>query len=106
MADWTGTIDFNESKTRALEAFIREPDTRHGDVFDQGTFGQDDAIRVDWVIKHDLFEGVVIHFSLMSGDGNTFLGGDGAALLTAQDVFNTYRIPYQGRRYAITVRQV
>ncbi|PSR22642.1 MAG: hypothetical protein C7B45_06205 [Sulfobacillus acidophilus] len=104
MADWTGTLTFTPEQQQALEAFIREPDTRRDDVFAHGSLETGSPARLDWIIKHDIFEGVVVHFSLMTPDGGSFLAGVEQSLSHAPDLFQTYDIRYQGRQYSVTVK--
>lgn len=107
MAHWTGSLTFSPSQKEALETFIHHPDTRSSDIFDQGTLAvKDQSLRLDWIIKHDLFEGVVIHFSLMADDGSRFLAGDESTLSDAQALCKTYKITYQDQTYEIDVQFV
>lgn len=103
MADWNGTLKFSPEQVTALEAFIREPDTRTTDIFDHGTLPVDEATHIDWIIKHDLFEGVVIHLSLMAADGTRYLAGTEAILAETADVFQTLTIDHEGRLYSVTI---
>lgn len=105
MADWSGTLTLQPEQVDALEAFIREPDTRGSDIFDQGSLDHDGDVRVDWIIKHDLYEGVVAHWSLMSADGNTFLCGAEKSLREARDLFDRFTLSHDGRDYEISVRR-
>ena len=105
MADWSGTLTLQPEQVNALESFIREPDTRQSDIFDQGSLGQDGSVRVDWIIKHDLYEGVVVHFSLMSADGTQFLSGAEKSLREAQDLFERFTLTHDNHDYDISVRR-
>ncbi|NMP20882.1 hypothetical protein [Sulfobacillus harzensis] len=103
MADWSGTLTFSEDSLQALDAFIHHPDTRQTDIFQQGTLAVDGQVHLDWIIKHDIFEGVVMHVSLMGDDGTRFLGGDGAVLTEAQEALRTFDVNYEGTTYHLSV---
>lgn len=102
MANWKGKLPFNAEQLGSLDAFIHEPDTRQGDIFRQGSIDVDKSLKIDWIIKHDLFEGVVVHFSLMASDGSAFLSGEEKTLATAEDLFGDYAIEHDGRRFTVT----
>jgi hypothetical protein len=104
MADWSGTLTFTPEQQQALEAFIREPDTRRDDVFARGSLETDGQARLDWIIKHDIFEGVVVHFSLMTPDGGSFLAGVEQSLSHASELFQTYDVRHRGRQYSVHVK--
>lgn len=103
MKDWSGTLTLRPEQVDALEAFIRESDTRESDIFDHGSLGEHGDVRIDWIIKHDLFEGVVVHWSLMSADGTTFLGGAEKSLQEANDLFDRFTLSHDGHDYDISV---
>lgn len=104
MADWHGVLPLTQKRLQDLETFIREPDTRQHDIFDHGTLIIGSPLSLDWIIKHDLYEGVVMHFSLMDTASARFLAGNEAALSQAQDVLATFAIHYQGNAYILTVQ--
>lgn len=105
MADWKGTLTLTASRIAALDDFIHQPDTRTGDVFNQGVLEVGGDTVVDWIIKHDLFEGVVVHFSLMAEDGTRFVAGAEGSLSRAGDLLGEHVIEHEGKRYRITVSQ-
>lgn len=103
--EWHKTLTFSPDRIRALEAFIKEPDTRQSDIFDSGTFPIDDATRLDWIIKHDLFEGVVLHLSLMSGDGTQFLAGYEVPLSEVHELLTTHPIEHGQSHYQLIIHE-
>ncbi len=105
MADWNGSLTLGTEQMAALDAFIHQPDTRKGDIFAQGTLPVNPGLAVDWIIKHDLFEGVVIHFSLMAQDGTVFLAGADASLSQAADLRESYVLEHEDARYHVTIAQ-
>ncbi|MCY0899626.1 MAG: hypothetical protein OWU33_11960 [Firmicutes bacterium] len=102
-SQWKETLTFSSDDLQSLEVFIHEPDTRRSDIFREGTLAEHDGVRIDWVIKHDLFEGVVVHFSALNADGTIFYGGDQATLRDARDLIGTYHIRHGESTYDITV---
>ena len=102
MANWTGTVTLTAEQLESLDRFIHEPYTRVSDIFQRGRLEVDSHFAVDWIIKHDLFEGVVAHFSLMSHDGSTFFVGTEQTLSRVDDWFQDYAIEHDNRRYMIT----
>lgn len=102
MAPFTGTITLAAPQLEALEAFIHEPDTRQSDIYEQGRLTVGDDVSVDWIIKHDLFEGVVLHISLMGENGTRFLAGEGAALSRAEDALKTFSLSFEDQTYRVT----
>ncbi|MCY0878087.1 MAG: hypothetical protein OWU84_03985 [Firmicutes bacterium] len=103
MSTWTDTLSFSPADLQALDVFIHQPSTRQSDIFAEGTVARHDGVRIDWVIKHDLFEGVVVHFSALNEDGTVFYGGDQATLREARDLLNTYHIQHGDHLYEVTV---
>ncbi len=104
MADWSGTLTFDDSKLVELETYIHEPYSRSGDIFDQGTLNTGKGPQLDWVIKHDLFQGVILHLNLMTEDNSAFLAGQEEQLSKARDLLNTYTLKHDGRTYQITIK--
>lgn len=104
MADWSGTLMMQKNQVEALDAFIHEPDTRQSDIFGQGTLDAGEGQPLDWIIKHDIFEGVVLHLSLMAEGHTSFLAGHEEPLSRASDLFQTYALEHDGKTYALTIK--
>lgn len=105
MTSWHGTLKVSHQHLDALDTFIHEPDTRQGDIFDQGTLTVDRHQQIDWIIKHDLYEGVVVHFSLMKRDAVEFLKGTEKTLRQASDLMQQYTLEHDDRAYEIMVSE-
>ena len=104
MADWNGEISFELEQMAALEAFIHEPDTRRSDIFAQGVLGIKGDRALFWIIKHDLFEGVVLNLSLMTQDASLFLEGMGTSLSQARDLSHSYTIEHDEQQYQLIIK--
>jgi hypothetical protein len=104
VADFEGTIALTAAQVRDLDAFIHEPDTRQGDVFDHGSMAVDQHLNLDWIIKHDLFEGVVLQISLMTEDGTRFLAGEGRSLNHVDDALQPVSLRHDNRSYRATFK--
>jgi len=105
MANWNGTIEIPAYQVKNLESFIHEPYTRTGDIFDQGQLDVTADLTVDWIIKHDLYEGVVVHLSLMEKEAIRFLVGAEATLSLASDLLTTFTLEHGGNSYTINVTE-
>lgn len=103
MADWNGTITLSTESIGHLSTFMHQPDTRHSDIFDQGSLEATPDHRIDWIIKHDLFEGVVFQLSLMNQDGTMFLAGSGSVLQEPADILGTHTIEHRDSTYHLHV---
>lgn len=84
------TVVFTEPELGALDQFITEPDTRTGDIFRTDTLQVSEAYYLDWLIKHDLFEGVVMQVSLMDSEEHRFLAGTDRPLTESQDILDDF----------------
>lgn len=82
------TVTFTESELEALDRFISEPDTRTGDIFRGDTVELSDQYHLDWIIKHDLFEGVVMQVSLMDTEAYRFLAGTSRPVTHSEDILD------------------
>ncbi len=105
MAEWNGSLRLTADSIEALDSFIHHPDMRKGDIFQQGVLEVNDHEHIDWIIKHDLFEGVVMHLSLMGDDGTRFLAGDGMVLQEAEDALRTFAVEHNGTAYHVSVTE-
>lgn len=105
MAPWNGSLRLTADTLKALDSFIHHPDMRTGDIFQQGALDVDKHVHIDWIIKHDLFEGVVMHLSLMGDDGTRFLAGDGSILTEAHDALRTFTLEHGGTAYHVSVTE-
>lgn len=103
MPEWNGTITLSKSQLPSLDSFIHHPDARQSDIFAQGELAVDEKVKIDWIIKHDLFEGVVLHVSLMAEEGSSFLAGAGLALASVDDALTTLDIEHGGQTYHVRI---
>lgn len=103
MTDWNGTITLSAESIGHLSTFMHQPDTRQSDIFDQGSLEATPGRRIDWIIKHDLFEGVVFQLSLMNQDGTMFLAGSGSILQEPADILGTHMIEHSDGTYHVNV---
>lgn len=98
---WEKTIRFPDEFPARLERFIRDPSSREQDVFFEETFdvGNDRSLTV--TVKHDLYEGVVLHLTLLDEEAYRFLSGAEAHLTEAADLPGAYDVRHESRRYHI-----
>jgi hypothetical protein len=62
-------------------------------------------IVLNWLIKHDLFEGVLMHLTLLDIDAYEHLGTADAAISSSEEIFGTYQISWKGTTYTLHVVQ-
>jgi len=104
MAEWSRTISFTDEDCHALDAFIHEPHTRQSDIFKSDTLPvEHNGHTIEWIIKHDLFEGVVAHVSLLADSGTRYVAGDGLVLSQAADAFHTFTLHDGDTQYTVTI---
>lgn len=89
------TITFTEDDLKSLDRFISEPDTRTGDIFRGDTVELSDQYHLDWLVKHDLFEGVVLQVSLMDTEAYRFLAGTSLALAHSENILDDVTFSWQ-----------
>lgn len=97
------TVIVTDSELQALDQFITEPDTRRGDIFRGETLPISDAYYLDWLIKHDLFEGVVVQVSLMDNETHSFLAGTGRSLSQSQDILDDFIFTWEDKPVILRV---
>ncbi len=97
------SLSFTDTDLRALDQFISQPDTRSKDVFSGNTITVSDTHHLEWLIKHDLFEGVVMQVSLMDREEGHFLAGMGQPLATAEDILDDFIFTWQDRPVILRV---
>jgi len=100
---WEETLSVCEDFLERLEAFIGFPDQRSDDVFARFQFAITPSLSVQWVVKHDLFEGIVAQLSLIDQELGRFLAGDDRRVPQASAVLGTYALNTPEGRYQLTV---
>ncbi len=103
--NWEETLTVSADLLHDLENFISHPSSRQQDVLVERDLKIDDTHNLNWLIKHDLFEGVVLHLTLMDTDAYRFLAGYEMALAKPEDVFGDFEVAWQGSHYHLHVRQ-
>ncbi|HBQ94064.1 MAG: hypothetical protein M1294_14725 [Firmicutes bacterium] len=87
-----------------LESFITRPDTRQGDIFIEQNFPVGPELTLNWIVKHDIFEGVVMHVSLIDTDSYRHLGGVDKTISDAHDIFGEYTVRHQSKTYRLLIK--
>jgi hypothetical protein len=100
---WRGELTLPEGFLEELDTYIHRPDLRRGDVFWQTALSVSPDWHLNVVVKHDLFEGVVVNVDLMGEDGYHHLAGVTKAVATAGDIAGEYELSFAGERYHLTV---
>jgi hypothetical protein len=96
-------ITLPEGLLAALDTYIERPELRRDDVFwrHQVAVGPDRAIHV--VVKHDLFEGVVVNVDVMDQEAYRQLGGVQRALARASDLTGAYAVETPEGRFRVAL---
>jgi len=98
---WNKTIRLPGDFPARLERFIRDPSSRAADVFFEETFDIGDRTTLTVTVKHDLYQGVVLHLTLLADDGSRYLGGTEAEIAEATDLPGQYEVRRGSRRYRV-----
>lgn len=101
-ASWEETITVSRQFLNELRSFIHEPGGRQQDVFWRREVDVDKPRQIQLIIKHDLFEGVVLTLNLMDTEEYRFLGGDVRALAVAEDILGDIEVARDGAIYRVT----
>ncbi|MBX5466416.1 MAG: hypothetical protein K6U14_02825 [Firmicutes bacterium] len=104
MTDWESEWVAPPEFQTALETFIRHPDQRQQDVYHHLRYVLDDGLALEWVVKHDLFEGAVAQWSLFDLHRGQYLAGVDRPLPAADAVWGTYQLTHAGRTYRLRVQ--
>lgn len=104
-ASWEETIRLSPDFLDKLDGFIHEPGSRKAAVFWRREIAVDEPRQLELIIKHDLFEGVVLTVNLMDQDAYQFLGGDVRPLAVAKDVLGDLEIVRDGAVYRVTLTE-
>ncbi len=100
-ARWEQRIQVPNDFVSRLNTFITRPDTRRQDVFWEETVPVDPPLTMHLVIKHDLYEGVVLHLSLYDMDAYRFLAGHEVSLREAVEALGAFDVVWQNTTYRI-----
>ncbi len=100
---WEQTLSVSPDLLRNLEDFISHPSTRQQDIFAEQNFPVDSHHHLHWLIKHDLFEGVVLHLTLLDTEAYQFLAGYELALAKPEDALGDFEVSWQGDKYRLHV---
>jgi hypothetical protein len=100
---WETTWAVGPDTLNALDQFIMHPDTRTSDIFLQKNFPIRPGLQLEWLIKHDLFEGVVLHASLMDTEEYRLLGQQDRHLRQASDALGDIVIDWRQQRFVLHV---
>lgn len=98
---WEKTVPLTSEKMQQLARFITQPDTRQHDILMEETYEVNASRSLQWLIKHDLFEGVGLYLTLMDPDTMKFLAGTQAALANPEDLAGDYEIGFEGETYRV-----
>ncbi len=97
------TLTLTATMLKDIDTFITQPESRQADLLVERNFPVEDHIVLNWLIKHDLFEGVVMHLTLLNTDLYENLGTADAALSAAEEVFGEFSISWKGAQYILHV---
>jgi len=86
-----------------LNTFITAPDSRQQDVFSRHIMALDDTLQFEWIIKHDLFEGVVSQLHLFNPVTWHLVVGTQRPISEPEQIFGTYDVWFNGQHYQLTV---
>lgn len=86
-----------------LDAFIRFPDQRSGDVLYRRDIPASSRLSLQWVVRHDIFEGTVAQLSLIDDEAGRFLAGQDRPLKEAGDVWGSYVVRTGDDEYQVEV---
>ena len=100
---WEQTLTVSADIMRNLEDFISHPSTRQQDIFAEQNFPIDSHHHLHWLIKHDLFEGVVLHLTLLDTEAYKFLAGYELALAKPEDALGDFDVSWRGDTYRLHV---
>ncbi|MCY0909197.1 MAG: hypothetical protein C7B44_14745 [Sulfobacillus thermosulfidooxidans] len=101
---WEETLIVDPHQLERLRIFITQPDSRTHDVFAEQTFTINDTIALNWLVKHDLFEGVMMQVSLLDTADYRHLGGDDIIVSNPEDIFGDYRVRWRHAEYLLHVK--
>ncbi len=97
------TLTVDADLLLGLHDFITQPDTRLADVFAEQNFQVSPTVTLNWLIKHDLFEGVVMHVSLIDMEAYQHLGGQEVSISAPEDIYGDYRVSLEETDYILRV---
>ncbi|MGC8487210.1 MAG: hypothetical protein ACP5QO_03170 [Clostridia bacterium] len=100
-AIWKTTLRLPADFLERLERFIRDPSSREADVFFEQRFDVGDDRSLTVTVKHDIYEGVVMHLTLLDEDAYRFLAGHELELPEAQALPGDYEVRLGSRRYRL-----
>lgn len=79
-----------------LDMFIQHPETRTPPIFWQETVSLTPEATLHAVIKHDLYEGVVLSLTLMEPTAFRYLAGSEKTLRDSHDALGDYELSWSG----------
>lgn len=97
------TLTVDADLLLGLHDFITQPDTRLADVFAEQNFPVSATVTLNWLIKHDLFEGVVMHMSLIDMEAYRHLGGQEVSISAPEDIYGDYRVSWAETDYILHI---
>jgi hypothetical protein len=86
-----------------LDAFIRFPDQRPGDILYRQDIQASSRLSLQWVVRHDIFEGTVAQLSLIDDEAGRYLAGEDRPLKEAGDVWGSYAVRTGEEEYRVDV---
>ncbi len=86
-----------------LKNFITRPDTRQNDVFIEQNFAVGPQLDLNWIVKHDIFEGVIMHISLIDTELYRHLAGIDKMISEEDDILGEYIIRNQSNTYRLVI---
>lgn len=96
---------FSDDALQALDRFIHQPESREQDVFLSETYEVGDTRVLEWVIRHDIFEGVLSNLNLVDQEAYRHLEGTTSPIERAEDAIQTFSLTYDGKTYALKVQK-
>ncbi len=92
------------STLEQLENFITRPDTRQSDIFIEKYFPLAPPLVLNWIVKHDIFEGVIMHLSLIDTDLYRHITGTDKTIGEARDIFGEYIVHNDTDTYRLDIK--
>lgn len=101
---WEDTFITPPEFVQALAAFMADPDSRTCDIFTEKSFAVAPDLALHWVVKHDLFEGTIMHLSLMDTEAYRYLAGLDRPLQQPEDLYGDYDVLWSRQAYRLHIR--
>ena len=98
---WEESIQLPSGFLSDLETFITRQETRKADVFWQHELMVGPGLTLQIIVKHDLFEGVVLHLTLLDTEAYRFVAGHDVSIKNAEQALGSFEVVHQGATYRI-----